>query len=137
MNNQEHPVAVGNRAEARVLAALLERYDTVLLPYGGGCRYDLAIDTPEGFKRIQCKNGRLINGAVEFATCSSTRHRPNGVNKPYYGDADLFGVFCPALQAVYLVPVEECGATLANLRIDPPKNRQAKGLRMAKDYQIS
>ncbi len=135
--DREHTATIGNRAEARVLAALLDRYETVLLPYGGNCRYDLAIDTPEGFKRVQCKNGHILNGAIEFSTCSSTSHWKNGGKRPYYGQADLFGVYCPTTGHVYLVPVDECGGSSAKLRLDPPKNRQAKRIRLAADYQVN
>lgn len=133
---KEHTVAIGNRAEANVLAALLEIYDTVLLPYGGNCRYDLVVDTPEGLKRVQCKSGRLRDGAIEFATCSSTRHWKNGSFKTYYGEADYFGVYCPELKAVYLVPVDACGKYKASLRVDPSRNNQSKGTRLAADYLI-
>lgn len=136
---KEHPVAIGNRTEAKVLAALLDRYDTVLLPYGGNSWYDLVVDTPEGFKRIQCKTGRLREngGAVIFKTCSSTEHRATGTTQTYYGDADLFGVYCPDLQTVYLVPVEICGARAASLRVRPAKTGQVARTRPASDYQIS
>lgn len=134
---QEHPVAIGNRTEARVLAALLETYDTVLLPYGGNSRYDLAVDTPEGFKRVQCKTGRLRDGTIRFKTCSSTTRRPNGRMKDYFGDADYFGVWCPELKTVYLVPVSVCGTREAWLRVDAPRNNQASGIRLAKDYELT
>jgi hypothetical protein len=133
---REHPVTIGNRSEARVLAALLDRFDTVLLPYGGNCRYDLVVDTPEGFKRIQCKTGRLMHGAITFKTCSSTEFRPNGQRRPCYGQADFFGVYCPELGSVYLVPVNDCGRRSGSLRVDPAKNSQAAGTRPAANYQI-
>jgi hypothetical protein len=135
--NGEHPVAVGNRTEARVLAALLESYDTILLPYGGNCRYDMAIETPEGLKRIQCKTGRYKSGVIAFKTASSTRHHRNGSRRPYYGEADFFGVYCPELKTTYLVPVDVCGAQNAYLRVDIPKNGQAKGVRLAADYLLT
>lgn len=134
---QEHPVTKGNRTEARVLAALLDRYDTVLLPYGGNCRYDLAVDTTGGFIRIQCKTGRLRKGTIRFNACSSTSHHLNGARRAYHGEADIFGVYCPELQKVYLVPVDNCGTTDVWLRVDPPKNNQKSGIRMASDFELT
>jgi PD-(D/E)XK endonuclease len=128
--------AKGNRTEARLLAALLDIYDTVLLPYGGNCRYDLAVETPEGFKRIQCKTGRLRDGGVRFNTSSSTMHRHNGSRKTYHGEADFFGVWCAELDTCYLVPVEECGGVQSTLRIADSRNGQAAGIRWAKEYEI-
>jgi hypothetical protein len=93
-----------------MLAVLLDRYETVQLPYGGNCRYDLGADTPDGFIRIQCKHGRLRSGAVRFNTSSSTVRWKNGGRKTYVGEADYFGVYCPELGTSYLVPVAEIGA---------------------------
>lgn len=136
-DHMTHPVAKGNRTEARVLAALLDRYDTVLLPYGSNSRYDLAVDEEDRLLRIQCKTGRLRNGCVLFKTCSSMEHRKPGAKSAYHGQADLFGVWCPETQATYLVPVGDVGDTEGCLRIDPPKNRQAAGIRWAAQYVLT
>ena len=119
-----------------MLAALLERYNTILLPYGGNCRYDLVADTPDGLKRVQCKNGRYRNGVVTFSTCSSTKHWKNGEIRSYYGEADYFGVYCPELRSVYLVPVNHCPGSNASLRVTSTKNNQIQGIRMAAEYLI-
>lgn len=131
-----HPVVQGNRTEARVLAALLDKYDTVLLPYGGNSRYDLAVDDGGQLIRIQCKTGRLRKGVILFKTCSSLEHRKPGTRSSYRGQADLFGVWCPDNQSIYLVPVEDVGTDTGTLRVEPPANRQATGIRWAKDYQL-
>jgi PD-(D/E)XK endonuclease len=133
----DHPVAKGNRTEARILAALLERYDTVLLPYGGNCRYDLAIDDGGHLLRVQCKTGRIRGSRLVFTTCSSLAHRKPGTHPAYHGQADFFGVWCPATKTAYLVPVADVGDTLGTLRIDPTKNNQVAGIRWAKDYELT
>jgi hypothetical protein len=133
----DHPVAKGNRTEARILAALLERYDTVLLPYGGNCRYDLAIDDGGRLLRVQCKTGRIRGGCIVFPTCSSLAHRKPGTYPAYHDQADFFGVWCPATKTAYLVPVAEVGDSMGSLRIKPTKNRQATGIRWAKDYELT
>jgi len=40
------------------------------------------------------------------------------------------------LDKVLLVPVDEVGATRANLRLTQPKNKNQYGYRMASDYEL-
>ncbi len=130
--------AIGNRTEAVLLSYLLASYETVLVPFGDGQRYDLVVEGADGFLRIQCKTGWLRAGGVNFNTSSSTYHRPpvgeRGRSRCYRGEADFFGIWCPENCTAYLVPVEDVGQRLAVLRIDPPLNNQAKNIRWAKDY---
>jgi len=58
-----HPVDVGTRTEAVVLAELVKRGYRVLLPFGHNHRYDLVLDVEGRFVRVQCKTGRLSRGA--------------------------------------------------------------------------
>ena len=137
----EHPVTVGDRTTAVVLARLLWVYPQVLIPFGENQRYDLLIDDNNRFIRVQCKTGRFCRGGVEFNTCSFTYHHPNNQGtRPYKhhyrGAADLFGVYCARLDRVYLVPVDEVGRRACFLRIAPTKNAQAKKVRWARDYEL-
>jgi hypothetical protein len=111
---------------------------TVLLPLGDFQRYDLVIDDGERFLRVQCKMGKLTNGAVHFHPCSiDSRSKPGRcVRKGYVGQVDLFGVSCPEVNKCYLVPVEIAPATCCSLRIAPVKNGQQRGIRWAADYEI-
>lgn len=126
---------VGNRTEGFVLAALLSAGHSVLTPFGGGLRYDLAIDTGDGIKRIQCKTARMRDGALFFKTASWQRDTKEKTT--YQGSADLFGVYCPSNSKCYLVPVSDVGVNEASLRLSESKNNQKKGVRWAKDYEIS
>lgn len=125
---------VGNRTEGFVLAALLAAGHHVLLPFGGGLRYDLAIDTSSGIKRVQCKTARMRDGSMFFKTASWQRDTKERTT--YQGSADLFGVYCPQTSKCYLVPVAEVGINEASLRLTASKNGQEKGVRWAKDYEI-
>jgi hypothetical protein len=134
------PKIVGDRSCAMVLARLLQVFDTVLLPFGEDQRYDLVIDTGENFLRVQCKTGRLRAGAIRFHACSSTYHHPHPrtafYRQDYRGTADLFGVYCPETDGVYLVPVEEIGRNTGCLRVESTKNNQVRGIRWAQDYEV-
>jgi hypothetical protein len=130
---------VGEIAVAQVLAALVNQGKFVLTPFGDSRRYDLGIDEEDGrFVRVQCKNGKLIKGAVMFYACSVDSRSQKGrcIRKGYRGQVEAFGVYCPDNGEVYFVPVEDVPTTGCCLRVDPPRNHQKKGIRWAKDYRI-
>jgi hypothetical protein len=100
---------------------------------GENQRYDLVVQgESEEFLRVQCKTGRLKDGAVVFATRSSS----HGKKQHYRGQADPFGVYCPENGKVYLVPVEKTTVTEGRLRITRPKNNQSKGVVWAKEFEV-
>ena len=66
-----HPVDVGERSEAIILAELVKRGYRVLIPYGTNHRYDIVINVGGRFLRAQCKTGRLRDGVIRFATAST------------------------------------------------------------------
>lgn len=134
---KDHPAAIGNRTEARVTAALLDHFDTILTPYGSNCRYDLGIDLNGRLIRVQCKTGRLRYGSVIFNTYSSMEHRKQGIRRTYHKQADLFGVYCPGNAQVYLVPVDDVPSREGNLRIEPTRNYQENKIRWAKLYEVN
>jgi hypothetical protein len=128
--------AQGERSTGAILGALVREGRTVLLPFGDNQRYDLVVEENGSFVRVQCKTARLIeNGRVlEFATCSSRwDHKPR---RDYRGQADLFGVYSPELDRIYLVPVESVGKTAAYLRLVPCKNKQKQAIRYASDFEF-
>lgn len=125
--------SIGNLTEGIVLAALLKQNKKILLPFGGGCHYDLLIDEAGKFLKVQCKTGQLVrNGSVvKFRT--TTTLRSGGARK--YPDIDLYGVYCPQLDKTYLVPANEC-KLMPHLRITPPKNGIKKRIKFAVDFEI-
>ena len=133
MNNS--PKAIGEQSEGMILAALLRAGEVVLQPFGDNQRYDLVVDRNGTFVRIQCKTGRVKDGAVIFHTCSMHYHRGKG-KQSYHHQADLFGVYVPELDRSFLVPVEDVPSRMGTLRLEPPKNGQVKGIRMAAKYEF-
>jgi hypothetical protein len=130
------PKKIGEVTEAAVLSVLAVREETVLIPWGDSLRYDLVIERMGKFLRIQCKTGKLEKGGVEFACASSASWNTGKGAKHYVEQADLFGVYCPQNQKVYLIPVKGVGKRMCFLRIDPTKNNQKKNIRWARDYEI-
>jgi PD-(D/E)XK endonuclease len=118
---KNNPKAVGERSEAMVLAGLLKNGEVVLQPFGDNQRYDLVVERDGKFLRVQCKTGRLKNGCVRFYTRSVNYIKGKVVKEAYYGQADIFGVYCPDNDKIYLVPVDQVGKDACHLRIDPAK----------------
>ena len=137
-----HTKTIGDITQAMVLARLVEAGHEVLLPFSENQRYDLVVDHGDRFTRVQCKTGRLANGAVVFHTTSIALHNPSAARgdrpylRDYRGQADVFGVYCKATRDVYLVPVDDVGTRSGCLRIDPPRNNQTSRIRWARDYVL-
>jgi hypothetical protein len=128
--------SVGDVTQSQIMAALLKRGKKVLTPFGDNCRYDLVVEDGGRFMRIQCKTGKLNQGAIVFSVASSQYHR-GGKRRDYRGQIDAFGVFCPDNEKVYIISIDNLPlAREAKLRLTPPRNSQSKGIRWAADYEI-
>ena len=128
---------VGEASVAHIMAALAAPGRQILLPFGDSKRYDLVIEEEDGrFFRIQCKTGRVHRGSLRFPTCSHTNVRPGTPARGYRGQVDFFGVYCPAVKKVYLVPVNDVPVGEACLRLTAPENNQRSGIRWARDYEL-
>jgi len=135
----EHSKAIGDRTTLAVMQALQTTGYAVSVPFGENVRYDLVIDDGETLRRVQCKTGRLREGAIRFATCSCYGHhlRPSESRRDYHGQVDCFAVHCPETDGVYLIPIEDLPVRVqAALRVDPSRNGQRKYIRFAATYEI-
>ncbi|MFN0154962.1 MAG: group I intron-associated PD-(D/E)XK endonuclease [Gaiella sp.] len=136
----EHPKRVGDRSTLAVMLALASTGLDISVPFGENCRYDLVIDDGDRLLRVQCKTGRLRNGGVNFATCSTYAHHRSSLQarRDYQGQIDAFAVYCPETLAVYFVPLADVPVrNVAQLRTAPPKNGQSRRIRYAADYEIA
>ena len=127
--------SVGDISEAKVLAALVAQNKTVLRPFGDNQRYDFAVEEDGHFDRIQVKTGRLRNGSVVFSTHSSTTKKGKRIETGYSGQVEAFGVYCPEIDAVFLVPISVCGHTKVELRVGQTK-RAIKTAKYATHYKL-
>ena len=131
-----HPVDVGSRTEAVMLAELVRRGYKVLMPFGHNHRYDLVLDIEGSFIRVQCKTGRLRGGCVLFSAKSVRSNTREHVQRDYKEDVEMFMVHCPETDRIYAVPIDDATRTRGTLRIDPTSNGQNKGVRWARDYEL-
>lgn len=123
----------GDYSAAKVTAALLARGVSVSVPWGNSKRYDLIIDVANLLLRVQVKTARSArDGALQFS-CTSQRRDKTEVT--YRGSADVFAVYYPRYDEIYIVPVEDCGPTRTSLRIYDPKSN-APSIRWAKKYEL-
>jgi PD-(D/E)XK nuclease superfamily protein len=132
-----HPVDVGQRSEAAILAAFVERGFEVWLPWGTNHRYDMVLEVRDRFLRVQCKTGHVRNGTVEFSARSVRSNTKATLCRPYIGEIEYFAVYCPVTRGVYMVPCDESTRSYVMLRLEPPTNNQNKRIRWAADYEIA
>ncbi len=132
----DHPVDVGQRSEGAIMAELIKRGYGVLMPVGVNQRYDLVIDNHGRLLTAQCKTGRLRNGVVEFSARSVQSNTRGTRFRNYVGQVDLFIVYCPANEGLWVIPCDEVPSTCMYLRVDPPRNRQSKRVRWASEYEL-
>src|ERR1044071_10493502 len=124
----------GNAAEAVVLSAFVQRGFRMSVPFGDGYPYDLVLHLRgTEFLRIQCKTAWRKGGCLVF-NCRSTDHGRGP--QSYAGLADVFGVFFPPNQSIYLVPIDGVANFEGRLRLNPPRNNQRRGIRMAAEFEF-
>jgi hypothetical protein len=122
----EHPKAIGDRSTLAIMLALKDAGYALLLPFGENTRYDLVIDDGNGLRRVQCKTGRLRDGAIRFATCSAYGHHrnPATARRSYTGQIDAFAIHCPETGGVYLVSIDDLPVKAqGTLRINAPEEQ--------------
>ena len=113
----------------------------IFVPFGENTRYDLVTDDGPRLRRVQCKTGRLRDGAVRFPTCSSYAHHANPKRPPRLRRARSTSSPSTALNSgpSTCIPIEDVpnAQRSAALRVDPPRNRQTKNIRLAAAYEIA
>lgn len=128
---------LGEISQLAVASALAKAGWTILMPYGDGQRYDLVIDGPDGFRKVQCKTGRLSDDGSVIAFNAQSTSAHGSVTRSYKGEVDYFGVYCPQLDKTYLIPMsDDLPDTEIALRILPSKNNQINGCRSAAEYEV-
>lgn len=126
----------GNISEAAWLAYFVRRGWVVLLPFGTGARYDLAVDRGNGWpERVQIKTARRRDNVLRVPTCSIT---PDSRQRLSYtpDQIDLLAAYWPVENRYFLIPVAELPTSEIWLRLEPTKNGQREGVRLASEYEV-
>lgn len=123
---------LGNKSESIVLTAYLDAGFTVSIPFGTGASYDFIVDSGFGLFKIQVKTAWAVKGIIRY---NCLRRQPGIItHRPYAeGETDFLAVYYPTNNMLYGVPAKN---HLAHgwLRLEPPRNKQAKMIRWATDY---
>jgi len=130
---------VGEISRLQVMAAIARLGNQVYVPLSDIGRTDFVFEDETGrFFRVQAKTGWLRRGTVIFMACSVDSRSQAGrcIYRPYTGQIEYFGVYCPDNNKVYLVPISDTTNSACTLRIDPPRNGQKTRIRWARDYEI-
>lgn len=121
-------------AEGAVGYALLTHGCVVLVPYGQGQPYDLVVDRGlAGFVRVQVKTAWRRKDCLLFNSCSTDHGKGR---QDYRGRADVFGVYAPAVERVFIVPVEAAATRCTSLRLRPTANNQSLRVNHAEDFAL-
>lgn len=99
--------------------------------------FDLIAYRDGHFIRIQVKYRSSSNGKIDISLSSTWSDKRSLHSVAYKTDeVDVFAIYCPDTDQCYFIPfnlLNEC-STSFTIRIDPPKNKQESGIRMAVDY---
>lgn len=117
----------------------MEAEYAVSLPFTDSERYDAILDDGESLFRVQVKTGRLKDGTVRFNVSDSRPNRTENKRKEYTKDEiDSFVVYCPKLDTIYWVPVEETLSTEMWLRVEEASKFATESrINWAQNYQLS
>ena len=130
-----HTNQQGDIGVAKVIADLLANGERLLQPIDSTCPYDLAIDKGGKLTRVQVKYRTVNNGVLQV----QLRRASVCYGKPKYRrneEVDLIAIYSPTTDACYYIPVEELdGKGAISLRVEPAKNGQRSGIKLADDYR--
>ena len=128
----------GAIAETAIAHQAIKLGFDVYKPINEGTRFDLIIDVSGRLVRVQCKWAPRHGDVLTVQCCSSRRTRTGHVKRAYTREEiDAFGVYSPAEDRCYLLPIEDFPQRRAiRLRLGPTRNNQRVGIRWAEDYEF-
>jgi hypothetical protein len=135
---------LGDLAELKVAADLLERGCLLSFPYGENSDYDLIADTGDARHRIQVKYTES-NGVIVTIRCQShslTNGKVRRTKRYTAATIDWIAVYDRTTDVCYYVPAAQLGTGRCEmtLRLAPARNCQRAGVRDAclyRDFPVS
>ena len=130
---------IGDLAEYKFITFCLQNNLEVCKPINSGLQYDLLVKINNKFKKIQVKSRCLVNGVIRDITkCKMQVNRKKPLIDYTENDLiDLLIIYCPETDCFYNIPLEELRKFKnMTLRVEPSKNNQISGLRLAKNYEL-
>ena len=126
-----HTKLKGDIGELITAQELLRRGWHVAFPYGENLKYDLIIEKEGIIKRVQVKTVIPKNGVLHINCRSSNNWSVIHYSKD---DFEVLAAVDLIANKVYFIPSEKIGKSLINIRIEPAKNYQKKGINLAEQF---
>lgn len=123
---------ISREAELRFAAEFAKEGWDIFLPFGEDSPIDLLIHKDREFMKVQIKATKIKEGAL----ICKLRSTNNWQDKRYQKEEiDLFGFYDHENKKGYLIKFKEIqNKAEIKLRVIPSKNKQTKGVRLAKNY---
>jgi hypothetical protein len=136
MSRSHHTKDKGDQGLGFVIASLLSHKIQVALPISEHLPFDLiAIGLNGQLRKISVKFRSLKEGKVEVLLRSSWSNARGTHNvQMEKGAVDAHAVYCPNTRECYFIRDDQVTANMFTLRVEPPKNGQRNGMRMAAAY---
>lgn len=132
-------VSLGDLGESYAIMKFTQAQAIVSKPLTNNARYDLIIEKNSKLYRVQVKTTNAIkDGKMEFATKTTNYSKGGWKSNAYtHNEVDLFFLYCVENNwcGLYIPTEQEIPQTLT-IRLDPPKNNQKIGIRLANDYNF-
>ncbi|MCP5089730.1 MAG: hypothetical protein GY949_02280 [Gammaproteobacteria bacterium] len=136
MHSSHHTKDKGDLGVLKAQIDLFEQGFTIFIPLTEHCPFDLVAYKDGEFRRVQVKyraKDRFGKVDVKFSTSWADKHgtHTSPIDK---NEVDLYCVYCPDTDECYYLRPEKFGSN-ASLRVETPKNGQAKRVNFASDYR--
>jgi hypothetical protein len=129
----------GDLGVAKTIPHLLDHGICCCLPLSEHLPFDLIAVMPDfvTLRRVQVKYRAAKKGFIEVPFRSNYYDSKHIYSKRVnFDEIDCYAIYCPDTNATYYLPMVEIPASAlkANLRLQPTRNGQLKGIRLANDY---
>ncbi len=108
----KHPKLRGEWAQWQFIARAFSKGIRVALPLGDCCHYDVLVDNPTGFHRVQVKSTTFRDRSSYYCNCHSALRRPYTPQQ-----IDFVAAYVIPEDLWYIIPAE--AATVRYMRLDP------------------
>ena len=132
-------VSIGDLGESYAIMKFTQVQAIVSKPLTNNARYDLIIEYNGKLYRTQVKTtSEIKDGKMEFATKTTNYFKGNWKSNPYtHDEIDLFFLYCIENNWCGLyIPEEETIPQNLTIRLEPSKNNQRVGIRLAEGYSF-
>jgi hypothetical protein len=114
---------IGDKSVSKVIAMLLDKEYTVLMPFGDNKRYDVVIEIKGQFTRIQVKTGHIRNGCIITKLYSTYKIKGKNIRRHYTKEEiDCFIIYSPDMNKFYKLDIKDTNVGEICLRINQPKS---------------